>query len=465
MVSQQTAQAPSTKLPMPANSETERALLGAIVLDNRLIIDAIERLPRDDRGVSVFSEPANQSIYNVMLDLHNAGVGFDLTILSSELHRRGVLEAIGGPSYLAGLEDNVFALGQTPEYARIVADYWRRRVIVTMARRMAITAVNTETKVDDILSGMSQSVCDLAMETRRGDFVSLSDSVIDQIAEIEAYATSGVKPGIPTGFHEFDRLTGGLHPSQLIIAAARPSVGKSAFVSCILRNVAASGRHAGLFNLEMSRGESTNRLISVDSHVPLGYIQGHYPLSVSQRDSIHYAGQKLASLPLYIDDSAGLTIAEMNAKARKLKTKHPELAVIAVDYLQLMSAGKRRGYDNKNAEVTEISRALKLLAKELSITVIALSQLSRDVEKRQTPKGQQGKGQSMPKLSDLRESGAIEQDADVVVFLHRDLFIDRDQGNSIPVSTRVRIAKQRNGGVGDFELGFIRELTKFVNME
>lgn len=315
--------------------------------------------------------------------------------------------------------------------------------------------------VDQVVDLAEKRIFDIAQEQVRRDFIHIGEAVADQLQEIEERIKGGGElPGLPTGFRKLDEMTSGLRPAQLIIVAARPSMGKTAFAMNIAAHVGQrQGKPVGLFSLEMSAGELTLRLLCTQAHVPMGRVRSGKPLRREEQDLLHEAGARLHQTPIHIDDASSLTALELRARARRLKARCPDLALIVIDYLQLMTGGGSR-YDNRQQEVSEISRSLKGLARELEVPVIALSQLSRQSEQR---RGAQDK---LPRLSDLRESGAIEQDVDVVIFIHRERNMNAtsSDGPQEPDLATIRIGKQRNGPVGDFEMLFRGEFTEFIDL-
>ncbi len=460
---------------LPHNLEAERALLGGLVLDPRKIDVALEQLPpaavaeartagesgrrRGSSEEPLFFSQAHQQIFGAIVELYESGGAIDLTTVAERLLMRGQLEAVGGPAALAGLEEDIFSLGHVPEYAKIVVEKWRLRRLIRAAQSIAEQAAHTDAGVETLVERAEQSIFAIAQDQRQQDFVDIGTVLAQQLTEIEERTRSGGGlPGLETGFERLDQMTGGLRPSNLIILAARPSMGKTAFALNIASHVALRrGKAVGIFSLEMSAGELTTRILCSEAHVPMGRVLGGKPLRRAELDLLHETGGRLDAAPLHIDDSSSLTALEMRARARRLKSRCPELALIIVDYLQLMNGGGAR-YDNRQQEVTEISRSIKGLARELEIPIIALSQLSRQSEQRR------GTKDKMPRLSDLRESGAIEQDADLVMFIHRERDMTPHDGPPPPELATLRIGKQRNGPVGDFEMLFQGEFTQFVNL-
>ena len=458
---------------MPQNLEAERALLGCLILDNRQIDIVLDIFPQAaltvERGngrrqgpipESLFFSPAHQIIFESISALHDVGGGVDLTTLSNHLHGRGQLEAVGGAAALAGLEDDIFSLGQVPEYARIILQKWRLRCLVRAATSVVDDALGSSAPVQDIIENAERRIFEISAEQQQKDFTHVEGAVADQLQEIEARAKGGGEmPGLATGFTRLDQMTTGFRPSQMIVIAARPSMGKTAFAMNIATHVAVQlKKPVGIFSLEMSQPELVQRLLCTLAHVSMSRVRGNFHLRRDELEALHQAGERLAAAPLYIDDTSNLSVLEMRSRARRLKSRCHNLSMLVIDYLQLMHGGASR-VENRQQEVSEISRSLKGLARELEIPIIALSQLSRQTEQRR------GTKDDMPRLSDLRESGAIEQDADVVMFINRKSMKNpAEKKPGEPEEARIRIGKQRNGPIGDFSMLFIGDYTEFVNM-
>ncbi len=474
---------PSTR-PVPQNLEAERALLSGMLFDNRKIDEVITLIPqqaqRSSGGVRtiggtpipstdepLFSHPANQEIFETILDLYARERAVDLTTLGAELDRLGRFEAVGGAPYLGWLEEEMVTTIYLPEYARIVVEKWRLRSLLRVAESIADEVRRSEDEVDQILDRSEQKIFDLSQQMESRDFVHVEEIAPRVMMNIEARAKQGATEvtGLATGFKDLDNLTTGLHPSNLIILAARPSMGKSALAMNIATNVAVRhGKPVGIFSLEMSREELNQRLLCTLARVSMRRVRENR-LSHSEIGLLHDQTIRLGNSPLYLDDSSNLSILELRSRSRRLKKKVPQLSLIIVDYLQLMSGPNSRT-ENRQQEVSAVSRALKGLARDLEIPVLALSQLSRQIEQRggRTLKDQK------PKLSDLRESGAIEQDADVVMFIQRDFNKTNEKGSGGPAAkpeaelARVYIGKQRNGPTGEFDLLFFGDRTEFVDV-
>jgi replicative DNA helicase len=477
---------------LPHNTEAERALLGALILDNGQIDLVMERLPAEvqrqlkmgdeerrrraaglmgaqrwRRNASMaeleplFYSRAHQLIFAALTHLHEKGAGVDLTTLAEELLLRGQLEMVGGAPFLAGLEDDIFALSQTAAYADIVVQKWRLRCLVRTNQAIIDEATHSEAAVEEIIDHAEKQIFDLSLQQQSQDFVHARHVLPDLLTEIgdRARGLHDKFAGLATGFKYLDQMTSGLRGGQLIILAARPSMGKSAFSLNIAANVALrGGLPVGVFTLEMSKSELLNRLLATEAKVAMSRLLGKQPLRRDELDLVHEAAERIDKSPLYIDETSSLGVIEMRARARRLKSRCPDLALIVVDYLQLMSGSGRA--ESRQQEVAEISRSLKVLAGELQIPIIALSQLSRESEKRRGTKDR------LPRLSDLRDSGAIEQDADIVIFIHRerepeDLKFD---GPKPPEEAIVHIGKHRNGRIGNIDMLFRGEYTEFVDV-
>ena len=403
-------------LQLPHNLDAERALLGCLILDNNQLdvvtsilppaAVALARAPERARRRAAGSESeplffsaAHQIVFGAVCNLRESGQGVDLTTLAEHLLLKGELESVGGAPFLAGLEDDIFSLGQSVQYARIIADKWRLRCLIRAAQEIQQRAAGGgDGDVATVIEEAEQKVFAIAQQQQQGDFIQVGESVADRLMEIEERSRSGgALPGLATGFEKLDQMTGGLRPSTMVILAARPSMGKTAFALNIASHIALrQQKPVAIFSLEMSAGDLTTRILCSEARIPMGRVMGGKALRRSELDALHETGERLSLAPLHIDDAASLTALEMRARARRLKSRCPDLALIVVDYLQLMTGGGLR-YDNRQQEVSEISRSIKALARELELPVLALSQLSRQTEQRR------GTKDKMPRLSDLRE--------------------------------------------------------------
>jgi replicative DNA helicase len=433
------------KLP-PHDLDAEQSVLGAILIDNEALYKALELLRPED-----FYHPPHSKIFESMITLSEREEVIDFLTLKNELERRGQLEEVGGPPYIAALVDVVPTAANVEFHARIVHEKSVARRLLQAAIQIATRCYDDSEEVDQLVEDAERLIFEISETRVREGFSPLKEVIKESFKTIESlYDKKGFITGIPTGFIELDRLTSGLQPSDLIIVAARPAMGKSSFCLNVAQHVGVRERiPTAIFSLEMSKEQLGIRLLCgearIDSHrVRTGYVaREDWP-------RLSAAAETLSAAPIYIDDTPAISVLEMRAKARRLKAEHG-LGLIIVDYLQLVRSTKR--HENRQQEVTEISRSLKALAKELNVPVIALSQLSRAVETRSDRR---------PQLSDLRESGSLEQDSDVVLFIYRPDAYDPEEQEGI---AEIIIGKQRNGPVGTVQLAFIKEYTRFENLE
>lgn len=437
---------PMEKIP-PQNLDAEQSVLGAMLIDQEAVIKTIEVLqPRD------FYRDANGRIFEAIVSLFDRGEPVDLITLSEELRQTGMLDQVGGVSYVAGLANSVPTSANVEHYARIVEEKSLLRRLINVSTRIAQLGYEGEEEVEALLDRAEQMVFELTQRKTQSAFVPFKTVLMQTFDRIEyLYRHKGEITGVPSGFSELDKMTSGFQPSDLIILAARPSMGKTAFCLNIAQNAAIRKKlPVAIFSLEMSREQLVTRILCGEALVDQQKVRtGH--LEDEDWQKLSRAAAPLAQAPLFIDDSPGISVVEMRAKCRRLKAEHG-LSMIVIDYLQLMQGGRKT--ENRQQEISEISRSLKSLARELQVPVIALSQLSRAVEQRQDKK---------PMMSDLRESGSLEQDADLVMFIYRDEYYNPDTDRRSRAD--IIIAKQRNGPVGSVELGFFREFTKFVNLD
>ncbi len=435
---------------LPHSDDAERSVLGAVLLDNRLFHRTQEIL-----GHEAFYSLRHRKIFRALETLSESGVALDLVTLKNQLSRDGDLEDVGGPAYLATLVDAVSRSANVDHYARIVKESSVLRELIRSAQQILSSALHPRSPADEILDEAEKAIFRVAEERLRSGFVPMHVVAEQQLKVIEQL-TQNREPitGIPTGFLQLDELTAGLQRSDLVILAARPSMGKTALALNLAAHAALrAGRKVGVFSLEMSRQQLFNRLLCAEGRVDAHHLRtGRIGREEWQRLIKAYG--ELSEAPIHIDDTPGVGIMEMRAKARRLKLEHG-LDLLLVDYLQLMRGRGR--YDSRQQEISDISRSLKEIAKELDVPVVALSQLSRAPEQR-------GTGDKRPQLSDLRESGAIEQDADVVLFLFREEMYKREDPE-LRGKAELIIGKQRNGPTGVVDLHFIREFTVFVNPE
>lgn len=433
------------KMP-PQNLEAEMAVLGSMLIEENAIAHAIEILDS-----ASFYNTANRKIFECILQLYADNKAVDIVTLIEALKKTGDLNGVGGATYVTGLTTVVPTAANIKHYGHIVKEKSILRNLISVATHIVSESYDVHQDVDRILDSAERSIFEISSKKIDSNFAPLKEIIKDSIETIDLlYQKKAHVTGIPTGFTEFDSITAGLHPSDLIVFAGRPSMGKSAFVASI-------AEHAGvhekmplvIFSLEMSKEQLVQRMLCSHARVNAHNVRTGF-LSQSDWPRLTNAAGKLSEAPIFIDDTAGLSVLELRAKARRLKSQH-DIKLVIVDYLQLMQG--LPGAENRQQEISEISRSLKALARELNVPLIAVSQLSRAVETRQDRR---------PQLSDLRESGAIEQDADVVGLLLRDEYYNPTEENK--GIAEIIIAKQRNGPVGSLKLAFIREYARFENL-
>ena len=433
--------------PLPSSEDSERVILGAILLDNALITQAIEHLKPED-----FYSPLNRRVYNAMIGLFEQSKQIDPVLIIEEMKKDGPVEAIGGVSTIANLTFGLPHFSNLEEYVKVVKDKSVVRTLIRTCNQITSEALAEEDDAEIILDRAEQMVFALAEERTRKGFYHIEPvarDVLQKVTEL-AHGESHALTGLATGFREFDAKTSGLQKTDLIIVAARPSMGKTALCLTIAQNAAVQEKAVvAVFSLEMSKEQLVMRMLSSEARIDAHRFRtGH----LMREEWARLAGgiESLSQAKIFIDDTAGLSVLEMRAKARRLAAEQKKLDLIVVDYLQLMSAGGRN--ESRQQEVSKISRELKALAKELNVPVVALSQLSRAPEARNPPK---------PLMSDLRESGSIEQDADVVAFIYReDYYHETDENKGM---AELIISKQRNGPTGTVKLAFLKEFTRFEN--
>src|ERR687895_386796 len=434
--------------PLPHCAEAERAILGAIVLDNSLVNQAIELLRPDD-----FYVRAHQFVYRAMIALSERGSEINPILLGEELRREGVLEQVGGISIISELTYGLPHFTNVAAYAKVVRDKSLMRQLVRVSNKITSEALEEEDEAEMILDHAEQMIFALADERTRQGFAHVkpvADQLLEKVQEMAG--RSAMLTGLTTGFTELDTMTSGLQPSDLVIVAARPSMGKTSLCLTLAQNAAIhAGAVVAIFSLEMSKESLVMRMLCSEAHVDAHRFRSGF-LSRDEWARLAGALGTLAEAKIFIDDTPGISVLEMRAKARRLAAEQKKLDLIIVDYMQLMSGSSRRS-ESRQQEVSQISRELKGLAKELNVPLIALSQLSRAPESRTDHR---------PQLADLRESGAIEQDADVVAFIYREEQYNRTEENA--GLAEVIIAKQRNGPTGTVNLAFLKEFTRFENM-
>ncbi|HVI83250.1 MAG TPA: replicative DNA helicase [Chthoniobacterales bacterium] len=434
----------------PHSVEAEQGVLGSMLISPRdAIAEVVEKITAD-----YFYVPAHQTIFNVLVDLWNAGAAIDLITFTQVLRDRNLLESVGGAAAVTNLFTFVPTAANVGYYIDIVRDKYILRSIIAAGTESVRRAYEEQDEVGNLLDEVEQRIFAVGEDRFKGQMLSMKDQVMEAIESIEKlYERKGGITGISTGFVEFDRMTSGMHPSEMIVIAARPSMGKTALVMNIAEHVAITEKlSVGVFSLEMSSQQLVQRLLCSRARVNLQKVRDGF---LGERDfpSLTAAASKLAEAKIFIDDSASLTILELRAKARRLKAQQ-DVQLIIVDYLQLLRSTSRRAQDNRQLEISEISAGLKGLAKELKIPVIVVAQLNRQPEQRSGGK---------PRLSDLRESGSIEQDADLVGLLVRPELYEEDEEARQEKSGEAEliIAKQRNGPVGEIPLTFLKEFTRF----
>lgn len=437
----------------PQNIEAEQAVLGAMLIDKEAIAKATEVLSADD-----FYREAHRVIFSAMLELYNKNEAVDMVTVTEILKRDNKLEDIGGIAYITSLANVVLTAANVKYHAEIVAEKSVLRQLVRVSTEIAARGYEANEDVGTLLDTAESRILEISNRKKKNDFTAINDILMDSVQSIESLLQNkGGLTGLPAGFADLDKLTSGLHPSDFIILAARPSMGKTALALNIVQNVALRAhkviggepRSVAFFSLEMSKEQLVNRMLCAEAGIDSQRLRVG---EMRDEDWTHLwdACDTMSRAKIYIDDTAGITAMDMRSRARRLKAEHG-LDLIVVDYLQLMQgSGKRNNSGDRQQEVSEISRSLKALARELDVPVLALSQLSRSVESRQVKR---------PMLSDLRESGSLEQDADIVAFLYREDYYNPETENK---HTELIIAKHRNGPVDTVNLFFQKQFTKFV---
>jgi replicative DNA helicase len=435
---------------LPHSVEAEQGVLGSMLISPREIIaECVEKINEE-----YFYVPAHQTVYVVLVEIWNAGQGIDLITFTQVLRDRNVLETIGGAAFITSLFTFVPTAANVTYYLEIVRDKYILRQIIAACTESVRRSFEEQDEVNNLLDEVEQKIFSVGEDRFKGQVLTMKDQVMEAIESIEKlYERRGGISGISTGFAELDRMTDGLHESEMIVIAARPSMGKTALAMNITEHVALNEKlPVAVFSLEMSSQQLVQRLLCSRARVNLQKVRDGF---LAERDfpSLTAAASKLAEAQIFIDDSAGLSILELRAKARRLKAQK-DIKLIVVDYLQLLRSTTRRAQDNRQLEISEISAGLKGLAKELKIPIIVIAQLNRQPEARTGGK---------PRLSDLRESGSIEQDADLVGLLVRPEIYEEDEDARAEKAGEAEliIAKQRNGPVGEIALTFLKEFTRF----
>ena len=445
---------------LPASIDAERSILGAVLLDNHAFNEAAERLTHDD-----FALDQHRRIFLRMSELIDAGRAVDIVTLAEELAKRKEVESVGGVAYLASLTENLPRRISIEEYVRIVKDKSLLRQLINVCSSAITRAADQSDEALEVLNAAESALLEVTEHGIQRGFTGIPEIVRDSFGTIDNLYKEGREvTGLATHFTDFDKMTSGLQKSELTIIAARPSMGKTAWAINIAQNAAVRGGSVvAVFSLEMSKESLLRRMLASEALVDSQKIQKGF-LMREDKDKLTSALDRLVEAKIFIDDTPGISLTEMRAKARRLRQMSGRLDLIVIDYLQLMSGsalgpGSKR-YENRTQEVSAVSRGLKALAKELNVPVIALSQLSRASEQRG--------GDKKPMLSDLRESGSIEQDADVVAFIHRESYYNRDENGQPDPDTEgkaeIIIAKQRNGPTGSVHLAYLSKCTRFENL-
>jgi len=431
----------------PQNLEAESSVLGGILLENEAVNQVLELLRPED-----FYRESHRKVFRAIVELSDRSEPVDLITLSDFLKNRGELEAVGGTAYLASLADFVPTAANITHYARIVREKSILRSLISTATEIATRGYEEQGNVEEFLDSAEKVIFDISEKKIKASFVAVGDMIKDTLKTVEKlYERKEMVTGVPTGYNDLDKLTAGLQPAELIIVAGRPGMGKTAFALNIAANAAFTGAGVAVFSLEMAKEQLVLRMLCSEARVDSSKVRSGY---LGERDfpQLAKAAGRLHEAPIYIDDTPAISVLELRAKARRLvRDRSKKIGLIIVDYLQLM-----RGMgtaSNREQEISEISRSLKALAKELSVPVIALSQLNRRVEDRSDRR---------PMMSDLRESGAIEQDSDVIIFIYRDEVYNKSDESKKGLA-EIIVAKQRNGPIDTVTLTFLNEYTRFEN--
>ncbi len=434
------------KLP-PQSLEAEESILSAILIDNDTLLDIIGILSPEN-----FYKPAHQKVFSAITELFSKGEPVDLVTLTNILREQNKLEEIGGATYLAALVDTVPLAVNAQHYARIIHSKACLRSLIEKSNAIVKLCFEDRGNVEDVIDFAESSIFEISENKTRPAFYSIDKIIENNIKALEEReGNKSLMTGVPTGFIRFDNLTSGFQKSDLIIIAARPSMGKTALALNIARNAAVDANiPVAIFSLEMSKEQLSMRMLCAEARINSSRLRGGF-FSSEDWSSLTNAASVLSEAPIYIDDSSDISAMSIRAKARRLKM-NKDLGLIIIDYLQLMKG--RSSAERRDLEISEISRALKALAKELDLPVVALSQLNRKLEERSDKR---------PLLSDLRESGALEQDADVVAFIYRDEVYNKDENNPNKGKAEIIVSKHRNGPVGWVPLTFLTAYTRFEN--
>jgi replicative DNA helicase len=437
----------------PHSVEAEQGVIGSMLLSPRqAIAECVEKI-----NEQYFYVPAHQTIYSVLVDLWNSGQAIDLITFTQVLRDRNLLEGVGGAAFVTSLFTFVPTAANIEYYLEIVRDKYVLREIISAATESVRRAYDEQDEVNNLLDEVEQRIFAVGEDRFKGQLLSMKEQVMSTLESIEKlFENKGAITGISTGFRDFDKLTSGLHRSEMVVIAARPSMGKTALAMNIAEHAAIETKlPVAIFSLEMSAQQLVQRMLCSRARVNLAKTRDGF-LAESDFPKLTHAAAKLAEAKIFIDDTAGLSILELRAKARRLKAQQ-DIQLIIIDYLQLLRSTSRRAQDNRQLEISEISAGLKGLAKELNIPIIVVAQLNRNPEIRT------GSGKGVPRLADLRESGSIEQDADLVGLLMREeYYADTDEERAeLKGQAQLIIAKQRNGPIGDVKLTFLNEFTRF----
>ena len=436
------------KIP-PNDVDAEQAVIGSMLTDKDAVISAIEVLKEED-----FYREDNKTIYSAILNLYNRSEPIDIITLKSELTAMGMFDKIGGFEYIVGLPEKVPTTANVEKYINIVKEKSELRRLIKTANEIIEQGYDPTENIDDIMNNAEKKIFNIMQDKDQKGYSPIKDVLVDTFTELEQlYNQKQHITGVPTGFIDLDYKTAGLHNSDLVLIAARPAMGKSAFALNVATNAAVKAKvPVVLFSLEMSKEQMVNRILCSEAMVDSNKVRTG---KIDDEDWIKLANTmgELSEAPIYIDDTPGISINEIRAKCRKLKLEK-NIGMVVIDYLQLVQGSSKRSQGSREQEISEISRSLKILAKEINVPVIALSQLSRAPEQRPDHR---------PMLSDLRESGAIEQDADIVMFLYRDDYYNEDSEDK--GLAEVILAKHRAGSTGTVKLVWLGNYTKFANME
>ena len=436
------------KIP-PNDIEAEQAVIGSMLTDKDAVISAIEVLKEDD-----FYREDNKTIYEAILNLYNRSEPIDIITLKAELTSMGMFDKIGGLEYIVGLPEKVPTTANVEKYISIVKEKSELRRLIKAANEIIEEGYDPTENIDDIMNSAEKKIFNIMQDKDQKSYSPIKDVLIDTFTELEQlYNQKQHITGVPTGFIDLDYRTAGLHNSDLILIAARPAMGKTAFGLNIATNAAVKANvPVVLFSLEMSKEQVVNRILCSQAMVDSNKVRTG---KIDDEDWVKLADTmgELSEAPIYIDDTPGISINEIRAKCRKLKIEK-NIGLVVIDYLQLVQGSSKRSSGSREQEISEISRSLKILAKEINVPVISLAQLSRAPEQRPDHR---------PILSDLRESGAIEQDADIVMFLYRDEYYHEDSEDK--GQAEVIIAKHRGGSTGTVKLAWLGNYTKFANLE